>query len=95
MKTDKPNRLKVFFKDARVLSASEISQLPEAKRNEIATSGDAGVWLEVDASTADVTEKANRLCVPTGEAETEDRGIWLDLFCPEARCLMHSSTEAP
>jgi hypothetical protein len=87
------HRLKVFFREARVLSNAEIAELPREKRQEVEESGDNGIWLEVNTESADITERKNRLCVRIGEDDDKDRGIWLDLFCPEDRCYRHSGME--
>jgi hypothetical protein len=85
--------LKVFFRDARVLSPAEIEELPEEKRREVEEAGDKGVWLEVHTPTAAITERKNRLCVQLEEDDDKDRGMWLDFFCPDDRCYRHDKME--
>lgn len=97
MKTTRHNdhRLKVFFREARVLSRSEIAELPTEKRKEVEESGDSGIWLEVNTEQADITEKKNQLCVRIGEEDKQDQGLWLNFFCPDNRCVKHSGVEMP
>jgi hypothetical protein len=87
------NKLKVFFRDARVLSKAEIEELPQEKRREVEESGDQGVWLEVNTPTATITERKNRLCVQLEEDDAQDKGMWLDFFCPDERCYRPDSME--
>ena len=95
METTKPQarKLKVFFREARVLTRAEIEALPREKLKEVEESGDEGVWLEVNTSPAPITERKNRLCVQLGEDEDKDRGMWLDFFCPDERCYRPDSME--
>lgn len=86
-------KLKVFFRGARVLSESEIEDLPEEKRREVEESADQGVWLEVNTPTAKITERKNRLCVQLEEDADQDRGMWLDFFCPDERCYRPDKME--
>jgi hypothetical protein len=95
MNTVHPNRIKVYFPDARVLTETDISDLPPEKRREENERGDNGVWLEVDTATAEVSERENRLCVRIGEDDEENRGIWLDFFCPEDQCVISSPSDVP
>ena len=97
METTRQNnhKLKVFFREARVLSRSEIDELPAEKRKEVEESGDSGIWLEVNTEQADITERKNQICVRIGDDEDQDQGIWMNIFCPEDRCFKHSGVEMP
>ena len=89
------HKLKVFFREARLLSEAEIADLPAEKRQEVEESSEQGIWLEVNTEQADITEKNNQLCVRMGEADKQDQGLWLNFFCPEDRCLKHSGVDMP
>ena len=97
METTRQNdhKLKVFFREARVLSRSEIDELPAEKRKEVEESGDSGIWLEVNTEQADITERKNQLCVRIGDDEDQDQGLWMNIFCPEDRCFKHSGVDLP
>lgn len=89
------HKLKVFFREARVLSKAEIADLPAEKRKEVEENNQRGIWLEVNTEQAQITETKNQLCVRIGDDEDQDRGTWLNIFCPEDRCLKHSGVDLP
>jgi hypothetical protein len=89
------HKLKVFFREARVLSEAEIADLPAEKRQEVEENSEQGIWLEVNTEQAQITERKNQLCVRIGDDEEQNKGTWLNIFCPEDRCLKHSGVELP
>jgi len=97
-------RLTVFAPGARSLTDEEIRALPADKREAAAATGTEGVWLEVPCSREECLSDKQGIAIPVqGVTEKEraslsgkqEKGFWLNLFCPEDSCVLQQSTDVP
>jgi hypothetical protein len=97
-------RLRVFAPGARLLTEEEIRALPTDKREAAAAVDTAGVWLEVPCSRDECLSDRRGIAVPVqGVTEKEraslsgkqEKGFWLNLFCPEDSCVLQQSSDVP
>jgi hypothetical protein len=97
-------RLAVFAPGARLLTEEEIRALPTDKREAAAATGADGVWLEVLCAPEECRSEKQGIAVPVqGVTEKEraslsgkqERGFWLNLFCPEDSCVLRQSSDVP
>ena len=97
-------RLTVFAPGARLLTEDEIRALPADKRQAAAAAGTGGVWLEVLCSREECLNDKRGIAVPVrGVTEREraslsgkeEKGFWLNLFCPEDSCVLQQSSDVP
>ena len=97
MSNEMPFRFKFFLPNARLLSQNEVANLPEEKiRSSAATAGSEGVWLEIACPDPSCLDANGRINLPAGATgETEGKGSFLNLFCPEDACEIAQSTDLP
>jgi len=97
-------RLTVFAPGARLLTEEEIRALPGDKREAAAAAATDGVWLEVPCSREECLSDKQGIAVPVrGITEKEraslsgkqEKGFWLNLFCPEDSCVLQQSSDVP
>ncbi|MCJ8502537.1 hypothetical protein [Desulfatitalea alkaliphila] len=95
--TIKSDRVKVFLQNVRLLSEDERANLPEAKRKAAEADGQSGVWVEVTCPAGACSTGDGKITIPAGmvEGETDKRGIWLNLFCPDDECVIEASSQLP
>ena len=92
----KEGRLKVFITGARLLSAEEVSQLPEEKQSAAAAAGDQGLWIEVPCPENACSTEGDKITLPAGGiVGGEKKGLWLNLFCPEDQCVLEQPSALP
>lgn len=85
-----------FLPGSRVLSGSEVMNLPDEKRSAAQAAGLEGVWLEIPCPDDSCINQSGKICLPAlGSDAKPDRGIWLNIFCPQDRCLYHGGLELP
>jgi hypothetical protein len=87
-----------------LLTEEEIRALPADKRQAAAAAGTGGVWLEVLCSREECLNDKRGIAVPVrGVTEREraslsgkeEKGFWLNLFCPEDSCVLQQSSDVP
>ncbi|MFZ0240016.1 MAG: hypothetical protein WAL90_00105 [Desulfobacterales bacterium] len=91
-------RFTFFFPEARVLGKDEVDSLPADKRQTAATSGQQGVWLEINCPDKSCISDDGRITIPAAgnqAAVKKDKGVWLNLFCPEDSCELQQNTDLP
>jgi hypothetical protein len=97
-------RLTVFAPGARLLREEEILALPRDKREAAAATGADGVWLEIPCAPGECRSEKQGIAVSVqGVTEKEraslsgkqEKGLWLNLFCPEDACVLQQSSEVP
>ena len=52
-----------------------------------------GVWLELNCPDRSCLDADGKITLPT--QESEGKGIFLKLFCPEGQCEITESTDVP
>ena len=94
--------LKVFCPGARCLTAEEVVDLPQDKRQAATAQGRKGLWLEVfcpDQACLTEAEKATAPVkaepAPRAVAGDDQEGYWLKLFCPGDACQIDDGSKAP
>jgi hypothetical protein len=93
MPKDTPFQFKFFLPDARLLSESEIDRLPADKIRAANAAGKDGLWLEISCPDRSCLDTDGRITLPT--QESEGKGFFLNLFCPEDSCEIVQSTDVP
>jgi hypothetical protein len=97
-------RLTVFASGARLLTEEEIRVLPAEKLQAATEIGKEGVWLEVLCAPEECLSDKQGIAIPVqGVTEKEraslsgkqEKGFWLNLFCPEDSCVLQQSTDVP
>jgi hypothetical protein len=87
-----------------LLTKEEVRALPAAKREAATAAGTDGVWLEVLCSREECLSDRQGIAVPVqGVTEKEraslsgkqEKGFWLNLFCPEDTCVLQQSSDVP
>jgi hypothetical protein len=87
-----------------LLTKEEVRALPAAKREAATAAGTDGVWLEVLCSREECLSDKQGIAVPVqGVTEKEraslsgkqEKGFWLNLFCPEDACVLQQSSDVP
>ncbi len=82
-----------FLPNARVLSATEIENLSQDKIKSESAGYSDGLWLEVSCEDRSCLDEKGRIRLPT--QESEGKGFFLELFCPEGSCKITDSTDLP
>ena len=93
MTNEKPFQFKFFLPDARLLSENEIGHLPADKIRAADATGKDGVWLEINCPDRSCLDADGRITLPT--QESEGKGFFLNVFCPEGSCEIVESTDVP
>ncbi|MFZ0132528.1 MAG: hypothetical protein WAK95_08285 [Desulfobacterales bacterium] len=91
-------RFTFFFPEARVLRKEEVDALPSDKRQAAATSGQQGVWLEINCPDKSCISADGKITIPAAGSTAganKDKGVWLNLFCPEDSCELQQNTDLP
>lgn len=95
MNPNKPFQFKFFLPEARLLDNDEVAAL-HAKLNQSAPSStDKGLWIEMTCPDRSCLDDEGRLTLPVTGEEPKQKGIFLNLFCPEGRCEIVQSTDVP
>jgi len=96
MNKKKPFRFKFFLPDARVLSESEIDDLPAEKVQSVKAAGKEGLWLEINCPDKSCINADGKITIYAVGTEAKAKGgVWLNLFCPEDSCELRQSTDLP
>lgn len=93
MTNNKPFRFKFFLPDARLLTENEIKSLPADKLRSAGATGTEGLWIEINCPDRSCLDAEGKITLPT--QESEGKGIFLKLFCPEGSCEIVESTDVP
>jgi hypothetical protein len=93
MTKEKPFQFKFFLPDARLLNAKEINDLPADKLRAAESTGKDGLWLEIACPDRSCLDADGRITLPT--QESEGKGFFLNVFCPEGSCEIVESTDVP
>ena len=94
-KNDQGLWMSAFIPNVRVLTESEIAQLPEEKRRAADKAGLEGTWLKVFCPDASCVKRGGKITLRAKGVAQEKKGLWLDIFCPEDYCLYKTDTEMP
>lgn len=92
MTDQKPFRFQFFLPNARLMSASEIERL-SAEKNRAGGAPNVGLWLEMDCPDRSCLDSKGNLTLPV--QGSKDKGIFLNLFCPEDTCEILQSSDLP
>jgi hypothetical protein len=93
MTNEKPFKFKFFLPNARLLNQVEIDQLPADKHRAAGAAGTDGLWLEITCPDRSCLDADGRITLPT--QESEGKGIFLNMFCPDGQCEIVASTDVP
>ena len=97
-------RLTVFAPGARLLTEEEVRALPAEKLQAATEIGKEGVWLEVPCAPEECLSEKQGIAVPVqgvtekeraGLSGKQEKGFWLNLFCPEDSCVLEQSSDVP
>ena len=92
----KKTHFRFFLPESRVMSETEMQELPEEKKRAAQATGSPGVWLEIPCPDGSCVTSEGKITIEAvGAKPPEDRGIWLNIFCPEDRCLYKTGVELP
>ena len=93
MPNPKPFQFKFFLPNSRLLSKSEIDRLPADKLRTAGATDEDGLWLEITCPDHSCLDPEGRITLPT--QESEGKGVFLSMFCPEDSCEIVQSSDLP
>ena len=88
-----PVRVNVFLSGARLLGRDEIQQVMSETGRSVSESDADGLWIELTCPDRSCIGEDGRITLPP-EKESE-RGLFLNLFCPEDSCRILENTDLP
>ena len=92
----KKARFRFFLPGARLLEKIEISNLPPERLKAAETAGSDGLWVEIVCPDESCIDKNGNISIPAKDVgESDKKGLFFNLFCPEYSCEVVHSTDLP
>jgi hypothetical protein len=96
MTEEKRSHFRFFLPDARLLGKDEIAKLPPEKLKSVQAGNHEGLWLEIVCPHASCIDDDGNITIPAkGAGIPEEKGFFLNLFCPEDSCEVVQSSDLP